>query len=57
MLAFASMDGTISVCSAFYNPALLTKLVGHTKGVTGKLIIDLLRFRPNHTYHQISGGL
>ena len=40
MLAFASMDGTISVCSAFYNPALLTKLVGHTKGVTGKLILS-----------------
>jgi hypothetical protein len=35
LIAVASMDGTISICSTFDNPSVLAVLKGHTRGVTG----------------------
>lgn len=30
------MDGYITVCSAFHNPAVIAKIRAHSKGITGK---------------------
>jgi WD40 repeat protein len=35
LLAFSSLDGTVSVCSGLVQPRLLRKLEGHAAAITG----------------------
>lgn len=42
LIAFSSLDGKISICSALNPPRLLRSLEGHTGAVTGTLISCIL---------------